>query len=357
MEFSFTDEQRAISALATSIFRKHCGDDDIRVFAQSNAPYDAPLWRQLQSSGLLSLALPEPFGGALGLLELVLVLEQQGRFLAPVPIWRNQLVALAIAAFGDAALRAGTLPDLASGTCFATLGEDCVVQARREGAIWVLNGHATAVPLVSVSAHILLPAETDQGTHLFLLRPDQQGVVPTDGVLTHGEPVADMHLDAVRVAQTAVLAGPDIEGWLNQRVALCVAALQLGVAQEALARTARHVSERKQFGRPIGSFQAVALRAADAYIDVELARIALWDLAVKLDAGRPAAQAAHIAKYWASQCGHRVSHAAQHLHGGLGADTSFPLHRFFLWSRALELTGGGASRHLFALGRLLAGQP
>jgi alkylation response protein AidB-like acyl-CoA dehydrogenase len=101
----------------------------------------------------------------------------------------------------------------------------------------------------------------------------------------------------------------------------------------------------------------VALRAADGFIDTETLRLQVWQLAWQLDAGLPARGAAATAKWWACEAGHRVSHTAQHLHGGMGADISYPRHRYFLWSRALEITLGGASSQLARLGDWLAEEP
>jgi alkylation response protein AidB-like acyl-CoA dehydrogenase len=192
------------------------------------------------------------------------------------------------------------------------------------------------------------------GPRLALLPLDAAGIARTDGIATHGEAVADLVLEGVALPRDHVLESAEATAWLDLHVSLCVAALQLGVTAEALRRTAAYVGERHQFGRPIGSFQAVATRMADAYAEVELLRGAVWRLAWLLDAGRPADAAARIAKWQAAQAGHIVGHTAQHYHGGIGADLTYPIHRFFLWARALELTGGGAEVQLARLGAALA---
>ncbi len=135
-------------------------------------------------------------------------------------------------------------------------------------------------------------------------------------------------------------------------VGLC--ALELGVAERALRTTATYTSSRQQFDRPIATFQAVAQRAADAYIDVEAIRLTLWKAAFRLDAGLPAAEAVSVAKLYAAEAGHRVVYAAQHLHGGMGFDTDYPLYRHYLWSKQIELTLGSASVHLARLGAAIA---
>ncbi|MBP7631345.1 MAG: acyl-CoA dehydrogenase, partial [Acidimicrobiales bacterium] len=111
---------------------------------------------------------------------------------------------------------------------------------------------------------------------------------------------------------------------------------------------------RRQFGSPIATFQAVAHRAADAYIDTEAIRLTARQAAWRLGEGLPADEALAIAKFWAAEGAHRVTHAAQHLHGGIGVDADYPVHRTFRWARHLELSLGGGTVHLQRLGLILA---
>ena len=123
-----------------------------------------------------------------------------------------------------------------------------------------------------------------------------------------------------------------------------------------MQRTAAYTTERKQFGRPIATFQGVALRIADAYVDVQAMRASLTEAAWRLSEGLPADAEVASAKWWACRGGQRVVHSAQHLHGGIGADIDYPIHRYFLWARQLELTLGGAGRQLAKLGEEIAGR-
>jgi alkylation response protein AidB-like acyl-CoA dehydrogenase len=138
-----------------------------------------------------------------------------------------------------------------------------------------------------------------------------------------------------------------------QRAVLGLCALQVGVVERALRLTAEYTSKREQFGKPLATFQAVGQRAADAYIDVEAIRWTTWQAAWRLGAGEPAAPEIAIAKFWAAEAGHRVVYAAQHLHGGIGLDLDYPLHRYFLWSKQIELSLGSATRQLERLAMLL----
>jgi alkylation response protein AidB-like acyl-CoA dehydrogenase len=145
--------------------------------------------------------------------------------------------------------------------------------------------------------------------------------------------------------------------WTAERASVALCAVQVGVAEEALRRTSEYTTQRRQFGRPVAAFQGVALRAADAFVDVEAMRATLWQAAWRLTEGLPADREVAAARWWACLGGQRVVHAAQHLHGGIGSDIDYPIHRFLLWSKQLELSLGGANRQLARLGSLLAAGP
>ncbi len=142
--------------------------------------------------------------------------------------------------------------------------------------------------------------------------------------------------------------------WMLDRARTGLCAIQLGVTEEAVRRAASYLNQRHQFGRPLSSFQGTMLRAADAYIDTEAIRVTTWQAAWRIDEGLPAAEAVAVAHWWASEAGQRVVHATQHLHGGLGADISYPIHRYFLWGKQIELMLQGPSAELSRLGSLLA---
>ena len=134
-------------------------------------------------------------------------------------------------------------------------------------------------------------------------------------------------------------------------------AIGIGVFDEEVRMTAEYTSTRQQFDRPIASFQAVGQRAADAYVDAEAIRLTTWQAAWRLDRDLPAAAEVAIAKYWLAEGGQRVAAAAQHLHGGIGVDRDYPLHRYYLWAKWLQLALGSASHHLLRLGQIIADEP
>ncbi len=358
MEFSFNEEQRAIADLAADVFSAHGSDDYHAKLAESGHSFDAQLWEQLAQTGLLNLALaPDSGGSGLGMQEFGLVLEQQGRHLGSVPLWQHLLVSLAIETHGKPQLQQRVLSALSSGEQIAALATEldhnASLQAARTPDGWVLNGSLTAVLLNDAHSWLLVPVTTEQGSRLFLIPARQQGMNKTRGVLTDLQPVCDLAFDNALLPDDCDL-DPAVFAWLEPRIALCVTSLQLGVLNEALQRTAVYVSERHQFGRPLGSFQALAVRAADAYIEVELLRSAQWQLAWRLDQNLPATAAGRVAKHHAGLAGHIVGHTVQHFHGGVGADLRYPIHRFYLKSQALAAIGGGAEEQLARIGRALA---
>ena len=210
-----------------------------------------------------------------------------------------------------------------------------------------------------MAARVLVPARTPGGgVVLVLVDPAGEGARLERAVTTNREVHPHLHLDGAPVGPDDVVAGPD-EGaaalaWTLAAARTGLCALAVGVAESALRQTAAYLNERQQFDRPLSSFQATMLRAADAAIDIEAMRVTLWQAAWRIDTGRPAAEAVAVAKWQASERGQRVVHATQHLHGGMGADVTYPIHRYFLWGKQIELVLGGPGRQLADLGSLVA---
>jgi alkylation response protein AidB-like acyl-CoA dehydrogenase len=214
------------------------------------------------------------------------------------------------------------------------------------------------VPALGLATRVLVPAQVEDTTAVFVVDPRQAGAHVTAQTPTNSEPLGRLDLAGVRVAQSDLLGDPDAGAatleWMLEHAQVGLCALALGAAERALELTARYATERRQFDRPIGTFQAVSQRAADAYVDVETMRLTLWRAAWLLAEGRPASAEVAVAKYWAAEAGHRVVNAAQHVHGGIGFDRDYPLYRHFLWERQIEFTLGSANRQLARLGALIA---
>jgi len=373
MEFSLSDDQIAIRDLAKQIIGDRSTDEFVRDFAESDEAFDKQLWALLADAGLLGLALPAKVGGSdFALLEVCQVLEAIGQYLAPIPYMASVvLAASSIAEFGNEQQQQRYLEPLASGQTILTaaVAELAMVEAARPRCVasktatgWSISGEKYCVPYAAQASAMLLPViDEDSGeTLVFMVDLNNDGISREDLVTTAYEPQAHLRFDKLEVVADQLLGhadqGDEIINKLQLVASTAVAAIQLGVAEEALKRTAAYTSERVQFGRPIGSFQAVALRAADGYIDLEAMRSTYWQAAWRLDQGKDAAAAVHTAKWWAAYGGNRVANSAQHMHGGIAADIKYPMHRFFLWAKHYELQQGSALMQLANLGDLLAEQ-
>jgi hypothetical protein len=367
MDFGFSEEQEAIRELAQRIVGEHATHERLKVVEREADWFDRELWAKLAEARLLGIAIPEAHGGGgLGLIELCLLLEAVGHAAAPVPVWPTLVLgALPVAAFGSRAQREALLPSVAAGDAVLTAAlvepgsEDphqASTTARRDGGRWRLDGAKTAVPAAHLATRILVPARTGPGrVGLFLVDPDHSGVERARQDTTSGEP--QFHVSFAGASGEPLgdpEAGDALVTWLVERALVGLCAVQAGVVEAALRTTARYTATREQFGKPIATFQAVAQRAADAYIDVEAIRWTMWQAAWRLAADLPAADEVAVAKFWAADGGHRVTYAAQHLHGGIGLDLDYPVHRYFVWSKQIELALGGATPQLVRLGNALA---
>ena len=370
MDFSYSDDQAAAIDLARQILTDHCTPKQLRAIEQAGGPrFDRELWKKLAEAGLLAASAPEIYGGAgLGFLTVAGIVEQVGRTAAPVPLLEADVLgALPIATFGSAAQKEAWLPRLARGEAIATSAlveshRDTVApgtRAARDGAGFRLTGRKLAVPAGPIADAILVPAALDGGgVAVFLVETKTAGLSQEALVTTSRQPESLLVLDGVRVGADAMLGDPargaEIVAWIELRATAALCALAVGVCSEALRLTAEYTKARKQFDQPIATFQAVGQRAADAFIDTEAIRLTALQAAWRIEAGLPAEAAVATAKFWASAGGSRVVRAAQHLHGGVGVDREYPLHRYYLYARQLETTLGAGTQQLRKLGRLIA---
>ena len=366
MDFSFSEDQTMLRDLAREILEKEVTAERLKEIEQDPDWFDRGLWSQLAEANLLGLVAPEDLGGmGLGIEEVCLLLHEIGRAVAPVPLLPALVLAsLPIAEFGTDEQKRAWLAPVASGEAILTgalvdAGSSDpsapATTAKRDGDVWVLEGEKRLVPAVHLARRVLVPATTDEGVGIFLVDPQADGVSLTRQQTSRGEPLFSMRLAGVRVDESELLGGDSRSGarmlrWLHDRATVAVCATQIGVCERALEITAEYARERVQFGVPIGSFQAVQHRCADCLIDLESIRWTTWRAVSRLARGLPAAREAAVAKFWAADGGARIASAAQHLHAGLGVDLDYPIHRYFLWSKSLELELGAAAPQLVRLG-------
>jgi 3-oxocholest-4-en-26-oyl-CoA dehydrogenase beta subunit len=363
MDFTFTEEQETIAEIARQLFEHRATPEHLTEVEAGAVRYDAALWRELATADLLGIALPENVGGSEhGFLELALLLAEVGWSVAPVPVYATLLLgADTIARHGDEGQRQRYLPDVVTGSRLLTAGlaeprrSDPTVPAttaRRDRDGWRIDGSKEMVPAAQVAHTMLVPAVDDDGVGVFMVDLNADGVELRPVTTTNGEPHADVFLNGAVVSGRDRLNGNGAEmiESLHARAVVGLCAIQLGVTERALRIAAAYTTEREQFGRPIGSFQAVQQRMADAFIDVEAIRWTMWQAAWLLGHGRRASREAGIAKFWAGEAGARIAATAQQVHGGIGIDTTYPLFRYFLWAKHNELTLGSASAQLARLG-------
>ncbi|KRA32783.1 MULTISPECIES: acyl-CoA dehydrogenase family protein [unclassified Nocardioides] len=347
MDFLFTPEQDEAAELAAQILTDRTTNDRLKQVEAGGDRFDRDLWADLDRAGLLSLHLPESAGGAgLGLIELARVLVEVGRRVAPVPL-------------------------AVHGACTAFLSEQGVAVDGRlyAAAVAEERSHLPAAPVVAADAAGVLSGtktlvRAGMAADVFLVTatgPDGPGVYLVDATATGVERVAQKTSDGdVAALVTFTGAGATRLGdaaaaeRFGQLLITLAAAEQLGVTEGALKLTASYAKTREQFGRPIGTFQAVSQRLADGFIDVLGQRLTLWQAVWRLQEGLPAASEVATAKLWAADAGHRIAHTTVHVHGGVGIDMDGEAHRYFTTGKRFEFLFGGATEQALLIGRAFA---
>jgi alkylation response protein AidB-like acyl-CoA dehydrogenase len=370
MDFNFSEEQTMLRDLAGEILGQEVTQELLRKVEAGDDWVSRELWGKLAEANLLGLAVPEELGGmGFGIIELCILLEQVGRAVAPVPAWATLVLGgLPIARFGSDEQKRRWLTPMAAGDVFlsgALVDGDSADVARpattatAQGEGHRLNGVKRFVPAAHLAERVLVPATTEAGVGLFLVDPRAAGVSLVRQETSNCEPVFELKLENVIVPSADLLGGDAAGGgakiaWVHDCALTALAAEQLGVSEKALDITTGYVKQREQFGAPIGSFPAVQHRCADMFIDLNALRWTTWRAAWKIHHGEDAAREAIVAKIWTGEAGSRIANASQHLHGGAGVDRDYPLHRYFLWSKSLELALGAALPQLAKLGRDMA---
>lgn len=365
MDFSLSEDQKSIRDLARQLFTKLASKERLEEIDAQDVRFDADLWRELAASDLLGIALPEEAGGSgRAFVDLCVVLTELGRAVAPVPLFPTLIAADAIGRHGSPDLQQRYLPGVIDGSRIVTmalaeparsLSTTPVTTATREGDGWRLTGTKELVPAAQLSSQIVVPAAIEDGrVGLFVVDATASGVEIVPASTTSGQPHADLVLDGAVVPDADVVVLDDGVAFadLLDRAVIGLCAIECGIADAALQLAARYTTEREQFGRPIGSFQAVQQRMADGFIDAQSIRWTMFYAAWLLDEGRPASRDAAIAKFWASEAGARIAATTQQVHGGMGIDITYPLHRYTLWAKHVELMLGSAPAQLARLGAI-----
>jgi 3-oxocholest-4-en-26-oyl-CoA dehydrogenase beta subunit len=358
VDFTLDEQQTVVRDLARQILGDRASVERHRELESAGEWFDRDAWQALADAGLLGVAVPEAFGGlGLGFVETALVLEEQGRTVAKIPYLGTAVAGAALAAHGPAALAERWLGPVVTGEAVLATALADAPGAVRASADDVLDGQVSFVAGGLWAALVLVPATTvDGAVAVFAVEPSSEGVTVERQGTSTGAPEARLTLTSARGTLVGT-PGDDVAEWLRQRTVAGLCALAAGITAAALELTATYVRGREQFGKALATFQAVGQRAADAYIDTKAIGLTARQAAWRLAAGEPATAEVAVAKFWASEGGQRVLEAAQHLHGGMGVDRDYPLHRYFLAARSIDLTLGAATEQLIRLGDELADAP
>ena len=363
MNFDFSEDQIELSNLAEKIFTDLSTSDRVTEVEKTDQRFDKNLWEALADSGLLGITIPESYGGLdLGMVELSLLLRQQGRRVAPVPLFATSVLgSWAISKYGKNAQKEQWLREVCSGNLILTGAWNPQTNATNlttesDGKGWRITGEKLAVPAIALSSAVLVPVTIDENQRIAIVPLEKKGLHNTIVETTNLELQGNLSFDAVELNEEDLLdeKGEIVFQEISQIAKIGICATVLGCCEEALTMTAQHVSEREQFGRPLSTNQGVALQAADAHIDIDGIRVTQLQAAWQFDKGFECSKAVAAAKWWASEAGQRVVVTTQHLHGGTGADTTHPIHRYFLWVIQLADTLDGAGKSLNTLGKLIA---
>jgi alkylation response protein AidB-like acyl-CoA dehydrogenase len=367
VDFSLSEEQQELAGLAARILEDRMNLQHLKARDFSDDWYDLDTWREFAKANLLGIALPESVGGlGMGFLDLCMVLREVGRNVAPLPVIPTLVsAALPVARFGTDA-QAAVLSKVVAGDVLITAAlteygaeaTDPQTTATKDGDSWRLDGVKTNAAGASAAELVLVPAKVGNEVGVFLVPAHADGITLARQEVMNHEPLFEMTLAGVQVPADALLgttaSGRDILDWTVNRTQIAQCALVSGVGDKALRMTAQYTTERKQFDRAIGTFQAVGQRMADCFIESQAMELTMLQAATHLDEGRDDPIEIATAKFWAAEGGNHIAHAALHIHGGISIDIDFPIHRYFLWLKQYEFTLGSATPELLRIGRELA---
>ena len=361
MDFGFSEEQDLLRQVAADFLSNECPMSYVRQMMEDERGYADDLWKKMAELSWMGLLVPEAYGGAgLSLVDLVVVLEEMGKVVLPGPFFSTvALGGLCVQVAGSEEQKKLFLPGVASGQAKLTLAflEESArwdesgihLKAEKDGGGYVLNGVKLFVPDAHVSDQIICAARTTEGVTLFILARQQAGVgTRLLKTMDQTRKLCEVTLENVQVGADALL-GTRGQGWElvarsvdQSKVALC--AEMCGGAQQVLDMTVEYAKVREQFGRPIGSFQAIQHKCADMLVQVESAKSATYYAAwaVSNDTS-DAALAAAMAKAYCSDAYRKVTSEGIQVHGGIGFTWEHDMHIYFKRAKGSEVTFGDAT--------------
>jgi alkylation response protein AidB-like acyl-CoA dehydrogenase len=365
MDLGLSEEQELLKNSARDFLEKECPETYVRQMEEDEKGFSPEVWRKMADLGWQGLMIPEEQGGAgFGFLDLVVLLEEFGRALVPGPFIPTQIAATAIMEGGSDQQKKDVLSKVASGDLILTLAftepsarfdaEGVQLKAEKQGGDYVLNGTKLFISDANVADQLVVVARTggsgEQGISLFLVDRTASGVSVETLKTIASDKQCEVKFENVKVP-AANLIGAEGQGWpILQAVirkATCMEmAYLVGLAQMDFEISVNYAKERVQFGRPIGSFQAIQHKAADMVTDVDGARFIMYRAAWAVAEGEPDADLqVSMAKAWVSDATRRVVAHGQQIHGGIGFTKDYKIQLFFRRQKKGELMWGDGDYH------------
>ncbi len=376
MDLGLDEQQEMLKSFARDFLEKECPEQLVRAMEEDEKGYPPELWQKMAQQGWMGLIIPEQYGGTgMNLCELVVLLEEFGRALVPGPyISTVVLGAVPILEAGSDDQKQQLLPKIAAGQIIMTLAltepsakwdaDGVQLEAKKSGSDYVLNGTKLFVPDAHVTDYMVVAARTSQGKPalsaaegtpeegitLFLVDSKSPGISFEVLKTIAADKQCEVTFKDVKVPAAGVLGQVD-KGWpiveKTKKVATVAACAYLvGLSQMDFDITLNYAKERVQFGRPIGSFQAIQHKLADVVIDVDGSRFITYKAAWSLQEGEPDADAMiSMAKAWCSDASRRVVAHGQQIHGGIGFTKEYKIQLYFRRQKWMELMWGDADYH------------
>ena len=368
MDLGLNETQQMLRTSAREFLETECPTSYVRDMERDERGYTPQIWDKLAGLGWLGLVVPEEYGGTgLGFVELAVVLEEMGRVLMPGPYFSTVVMAgMTVADAGSEDQKREYLSGIASGRLIMTLAltepsgrwdaEGVQTTALKSGDGYVLNGTKLYVPNANVSDYVIVAARTGQGESdisLFVISSSADGLTATPLDTLASDKQSELMLNDVYVPGSALL-GEFNGGWKTLERTLAWGAVakcaeMLGGAQQTLDMTVAYAKQRIQFGRAIGSFQAIQHHVADMAADVEGCRYTTYQAAWMLAEGLPAEREVAMAKAWVSDAYHRVCMLAHQCYGAVGFTKEHDLQLYSRRSKAAELMFGDSEFHMEAV--------
>lgn len=347
MDFQLDDTQREILGLTQTVLDANP--------AGESGDFDEKLWAGFAKAGLLSLVSPLSAGGdGLGITELTVVLQTVAHAGARIPAFATlALGVLPIAAWGTAHQQEAIIPEVGAGNAILSgvvPGPLHAVTAQSSGGEWRLTGRTSAVPYADHAYRLVLPARTDTGQGLFVVDPQSDGVSLVRVPTSSGDPERVVYLDGTSADALGAQPSSAAVDYLRRCGTLAAIAVGYGALTGALDLTTKHLRTREQFGKPLATFQAVAQQVADVYIATRTTALALKAAAWRCAESLPADEDIALAAYWLIEHGLPAIRTCHHLHGGIGVDVTYPLHRHYSVLKDIARVLGGSARQREELG-------